>query len=136
VRDDSFGAGYGGGFGRFGYGGGFGRFGSSFGIGFGFGRPYYSRFGYYRDPFFYGWDDPFWAGRGIDVYTEYRSQLEMDIRERATNRPLFEGRAQARSTTDELGRLVPSLIEAMFVGFPGQNGETVRISIPDRPRQR
>jgi hypothetical protein len=131
VREDPFNS-------RFGYGGGFGygRFHS--GLGVYFGRPYYSRFGYYgyRDPFFYGWDDPFWAGRGIDVYTEYRSQLEMDIRERATNRPLFDGRAQARSTSDDLGRLVPSLIEAMFTGFPGRNGETVRITIPDRPRQR
>ncbi|WP_240309567.1 MULTISPECIES: DUF4136 domain-containing protein [Sphingomonas] len=128
VREDPFG------YSGVGY-GGFGRFGGGFGIGFG--RPFYSRFGYgYRDPFFYGWNDPFWAGAGIDVYTEYRSQLELDIRDRATNQALFDGRAQARSTSDELGRLVPSLIEAMFTGFPGRNGETVRISIPDRPRPR
>jgi len=56
----------------------------------------------------------------------------MDIRDRATNQSLFEGRAQARSTTDELGTLVPNLIEAMFTGFPGRSGETVRISVPSR----
>lgn len=129
VREEPFSGG-------FGYGAGFGRFNPYWGVYYG--RPYFSRFGYYgyRDPFFYGWDDPFWAGRGVDVYTEYRSQLEMDIRDRATNQALFDGRAQARSTNDDLGRLVPSLIEAMFTGFPGRNGETVRISIPDRPRQR
>lgn len=125
VREDPFGYGYGGGFG---FGAGFGRFSPGWGVYYG--RPYFSRFGYYgyRDPFFYGWDDPFWAGRGVDAYTEYRSQLELHIRDRATNQPLFDGRAQARSTSDDLGRLVPSLIEAMFTGFPGRNGETVRIS--------
>jgi hypothetical protein len=47
---------------------------------------------------------------------------------------LFEGRAQARSQTDEAGILVPNLIEAMFTGFPGRNGETVRITVPAAPR--
>jgi hypothetical protein len=104
------------------------------------GRPYYSRFGYgggyagYRSPYYYGWDDPFWYGGGIDTYTEYRSQLELDIRDRTTNQPLFEGKAQARSQTDELGTLVPNLIEAMFTGFPGRNGETVRITVPAKKR--
>jgi len=118
------------------YGGGFGRYDPFWGVYTG--RPYYSRYGYggrgfggFGSPFYYGWDDPFWTG-GIDVYTEYRSQLEMDIRDRVTNQPLFEGRAQARSTTDELGTLVPNLIEAMFTGFPGRSGETVRISVPSR----
>jgi hypothetical protein len=111
-----------------------------------FGRPYYSRFGYlgrYRDPFFYGWDDPFWysspyAGYGpgfrdpIREYTVYKSELDVDIVRRADNAPLFDGRAVARSQTDELGRLVPNLIEAMFTNFPGHNGETVRITVPAR----
>ncbi|WP_237219598.1 DUF4136 domain-containing protein [Sphingomonas arenae] len=105
-----------------------------------YGRPYYSRFGYYGrfgSPFYYGWDDPFWFGdRGIRSYTEYRSELELDIRSRATNQSLFEGKAVARSTTDELGRLVPNLIEAMFTNFPGRNGETVRITVPPAKRSR
>ena len=104
------------------------------------GRPYSSRFGYYgyRSPFYYGWDDPFWfgAGGGIRSYTEYRSQLDLDIRNRQTNQPLFEGRAQARSTSDELGRLVPNLVEAMFTNFPGRNGETVRITVPPAGKAR
>ena len=31
-----------------------------------YGRPYYSRWGYYgrRSPFYYGWDDPFWSPFG------------------------------------------------------------------------
>ena len=113
-----------------------------------FGRPYYSRFGYfgrYRDPFYWGWNDPFWysspyAGYGpgfrdpIREYTVYRSELDLDIVRRVDNAPLFDGRAVARSQTDELERLVPNLIEAMFTNFPGQNGKTVRITVPARKR--
>jgi hypothetical protein len=100
------------------------------------GRPYYSRWGNY--PYYYGWNDPWMFGaggyRGIDAYTVYKSHFDMDIVQRATNAPLFEGHAQARSRNDELDRLMPSLIQAMFAGFPGRNGETVRITIPDQPR--
>jgi hypothetical protein len=106
--------------------------------GFGY-RPYYSRwghrgFGRYRSPFFWGWHDPFWGG-GYDVssYTLYTSFLDLDIRRTADNQALFEGHAQARSRTDELPALVPNLIEAMFTGFPGNSGETVRITVmPER----
>lgn len=115
------------GYGRFGYGG------------FGY-RPYWSRFGGYgrlRSPFYYGWDDPFWYrgwGEEIDVYTVYTSFLDMDIR-RPDGQAVFEGTARARSRTDELGALVPNLIEAMFTGFPGNNGETVKITVaPERKR--
>ena len=120
------------------YGGGFGGFYSPYYRRGFYGRPSYSRFGYYgaRSPFFYGWDDPFW-GSSFDntrVYTVYKSFLEVDIRRRGDNAALFEGKAQARSQTDNLGVLVPNLIEAMFTGFPGRNGETVRITVP--PPQR
>ena len=110
------------------------------GFGFGFGRTYYSRFGYYgrRSPFYYGWNDPFYGygayGRGISSYTVYRSFLDLDIRRKADNAALFEGHAKARSSTDNLGTLVPNLIEAMFTGFPGRSGETIRITVPPAPR--
>jgi hypothetical protein len=110
-----------------------------------FGRPYYSRFGYWgsRSPFYYGWDDPFWYsspyagyGRGyggaIRSYTVYKSYLDLDIVRKADNAPLFEGHAKARSQTDAMGVLVPNLIEAMFTGFPGRSGETVKITVPAR----
>jgi hypothetical protein len=114
-------------FGRYGYGG------------FGY-RPYWSRFGGYgrfRSPFYYGWDDPFWFGGfgdDIDVYTVYTSFLDMDIR-RPDGESVFEGTARARSRTDDLGVLVPNLVEAMFTGFPGNSGETVKITVaPERRR--
>ena len=105
-----------------------------------YGRPYYSRFGYYgnRSPFYYGWDDPFWGSsiNSTRVYTVYKSYLDVDIRRRVDNAALFEGHAQARSQTDNLGVLVPNLIEAMFTGFPGRNGETVKITVPPPQRAR
>jgi hypothetical protein len=125
--------GYGRGYGGFGYGG--------FGYG-GFYRPYYSRFGGFHSPFYYGWDDPFWFGGGygggIQSYTRYKSNLDLDIRRRADNQSVFEGHARARSTSDDLNRLVPNLVEAMFTGFPGRNGETIKITVPPpgrAPRQ-
>jgi hypothetical protein len=114
---------------------------SRFGLGGGFGyRPYWSRFGGYgrlRSPFYYGWNDNFWGGGfgdEVDVYTVYTSFLDMEIR-RPDGQSVFEGLARARSRTDELNVLVPNLIEAMFTGFPGNNGETVKITVaPERKR--
>jgi hypothetical protein len=101
-------------------------------------RPYYSRFGYYgpRSPFYYGWNDPYWYGgfdgpfQEVRAYTEYRSFLDLVIRRRVDSAPLFEGHAQARSANDDLGVLVPNLIEAMFTRFPGRSGETIKITVP------
>jgi len=112
-----------------------------------YGRPYWSR--YSRSPFYYGWDDPFWysspyagygASRlgygygGVREYTVYKAYLDMDIVRRADNAPLFEGQAQARSQTDEESVLIPNLIQAMFTGFPGRSGETVKITVPAKKR--
>ena len=95
---------------------------------------YYPRFGY-RSRFSYGWNDPFWYGGGVDSYVEYHSQVDLHIRARGTNQPLFDGRAQARSQTNRLDVVIPSMVEAMFSGFPGRSGETVKITIPtSRPR--
>ena len=117
-----------------------------FGYGYGFGyRPYYSRFGYfghYRSPFYWGWDDPFLSGPfgynsyDIDSYTVYTSFLDMDIKRTADGQSLFEGLAQARSRSNQLPNLVPNLVEAMFTGFPGNSGETVRITVAPEERPR
>ena len=98
---------------------------------------YYPRFGY-RSAFSYGWNDPFWYGGGygggVDSYVEYHSQVDLHIRAAGSNAPLFDGRAQARSETNRLDVVIPSLVEAMFAGFPGRSGETVKITIPTKPR--
>lgn len=127
--------------------------------GFGYGRydPFYSpwrsyarpvvyqdrlgnrRIAYVRDRAWgYGWYDPFFGGPDITSYTVFTSGIDMKIDNAATGERLFEGKAQAVSTSNRLQYLVPNLVEAMFTDFPGNSGETVRISIApeDQPVKR
>lgn len=101
----------------------------------GWGYPFY--YGRRHSAYYWGWNDPFWFGPydGIRSYTYYVSELDMKIRRKADNVALFEGRAKARSRTDNLQKVVPSLVQAMFTGFPGNSGETVKITIPPEPKQ-
>jgi len=86
------------------------------------GRPY--RYGMWG----YGWYDP-WFDTGVESYTVYTSGISVEIDRRADGARLFEGKAEAVSTSNKLQYLVPNLIEAMFTGFPGNSGETVRITV-------
>lgn len=87
----------------------------------------------------WGWNDPFLFGPGygysdIRSYTVYTSNLDLNIDRTADGRQVFEGHAQAHSSTDALPKLVPDLIEAMFTGFPGNSGETVKITVQPEKR--
>lgn len=91
-------------------------------------RPYYR--GYYSpyySPWAFGWNSGWY--NDVHSYTIYTSGIEMKIERAADGERLFEGRAQAISTSNHLQYLVPNLVDAMFTGFPGNSGETVRISI-------
>ncbi len=104
-----------------------------------FHRPFYSpryrgRAGFYRPRYFgsrwgYGFYDPWFGGPDVRSYTVYTSGIDMKIDRAATGERLFEGKAQAMSTSNRLQYLVPNLVEAMFTDFPGNSGETLRISI-------
>lgn len=101
-------------------------------------RPYYSRLGYsrfgYHSPYYgsrwgFGFNDPWFGGPEVTSYTVYTSGIDMKIDRASTGERLFEGKAQALSRSNRLQYLVPNLVEAMFTDFPGNSGETVRISI-------
>ena len=77
----------------------------------------------------YGWYDPWMGGPDIESYTVYTSGVALKIDRRADGARLFEGQAEAVSRSNKLQYLVPNLVEAMFTGFPGNSGETVRISV-------
>ena len=125
VTTDPFGYGFGGPYGGFGGFGGFGYGGFGYG-GFGYGRGFgYGGFGF-GDPFF---------GPDVESYTYYVSHLDMRIRNSSDSQVLFEGRARARSVDHSLQRLVPSLVDAMFTGFPGRSGEDVVIAVPPPPKE-
>lgn len=101
----------------------------------GFARdPFFSPWYGYRRPYFrsrlwnYGWYDP-WFDNGVESYTVYSSGVELKIDRAADGQRLFEGRAEAISRSNRLQYLVPNLVEAMFTDFPGNSGETLRISI-------
>ncbi len=89
------------------------------------GRAFYS--GYY-DPFLFG-GYGFGGRYDVDSFTVYTSGLNLKIARNADGKSVFEGKAEAKSQSNRLNYLVPNLVEAMFTGFPGNNGETVRISV-------
>lgn len=102
------------------------------GYGSGFGRPLIvrTRHGYryiqgYYDPYLYGSSS---FGRD-DSFTVFTSGINITINNRTSGERLFEGKAEAKSRSSRLQYLVPNLVEAMFTGFPGNSGETVRISV-------
>ena len=115
IRSTGFSGGYGGWSPWYGYG--------RFGGGFYGGR----RFGW-GGPWRYGWYDPFFDN-DVESYTVYTSGIEMKIESRANHQRLFEGKAEAVSTSNSLQYLVPNLVEAMFTNFPGNSGEPVRITV-------
>lgn len=83
----------------------------------------------------YGFYDPFFDN-DVESYTVYTSGIELKIDRKADGQRLFEGKAEALSTSNRLQYLVPNLVEAMFTGFPGNSGETVRISVaPEKQRR-
>lgn len=110
VRTTGAGFGHFGGFGRFGRFGGFGGFG-------------------FRRNFAFGFYDPFLAGPDVRSFTVYTSDIDLKIDNTATGQRLFEGQAQAVSRSNRLQSLVPNLVDALFTDFPGNSGETVRITI-------
>ena len=121
-----FGPSFGFGYSRFGY----GRFGYPFGYPYGFRSPFY------RGAFY----DPFWGGAfdypEVYSYTVYNSFVDMRITRAGTNESVFEGRAEANTRSNDLTRLVPNLVQAMFTNFPGRSGEKVRVNVPLDDRRR
>lgn len=79
----------------------------------------------------YGFNDPFFGGPEVRSYTIYTSAIDLKIDRAADGQRLFEGKAEAVSRSNRLPRLVPNLVDAIFTDFPGNSGETLRITIRD-----
>tara|TARA_R110000782_G_scaffold117364_3_gene207667 strand:+ start:93310 stop:93966 length:657 start_codon:yes stop_codon:yes gene_type:complete len=98
----------------------------------------YGRYGYWGYPYRWGFYDPFLFGPGyqdIESYTVYTGTLNLKIDRVSDNQRLFEGKAESQSLSNKLTYLVPNLIDAMFVNFPGTSGETVKITLaPEKDR--
>lgn len=111
---------------RPGYAPGWGVWGPGYGRGYGW-SPYWGG-GWGRGYGAWGgWDG--WGAPEVYSVTQYSSQLAMKIVRASDKASVFEGRAETISTTNNLTRLVPNLVTAIFANFPGNSGETVRVRL-------
>lgn len=99
-----------------------------------FWRPYggwYGRRGF-------GWYDPYWAfpdsfsDYTIDVY---RRRVELDIDSKSVaGKRYYEGRVESTGETESLPAVMPYMLRALFMDFPGNNGQTRRVDVPMDPK--
>lgn len=83
-------------------------------------------------PGFGGWGG--WGGNDVYSVTQYNTTLAMRINRTADKQSVFEGRAETVSNSNNLTKLVPNLVTAIFTNFPGNSGETVRVRFdPAKP---
>lgn len=87
-------------------------------------------FGFRRN-FAFGFYDPWLAGPNVRSYTVYTGDVDVKIDNARTGERLFEGRAESVSRSNRLQTIVPNLVDALFTDFPGNSGETLRITIKD-----
>lgn len=116
-----------------GYGGYYGRYYNPFfpyrnigyrGYGF-YGSPYY--YGGFYDPFGYG---SYAMGRSYRTYVNYNRHLKMVIKPSGEGKQnLFEGEVISTGRSSQLHEIMPYLVQAFFVDFPGQSGSSERISV-------
>jgi len=100
------------------------------------------------------WSDPSWGGWGgwgyrhhgpwggpygpTESQTYYSEMLEVQIFDGAawrgnTRTMLYQGRAIGDSTVNEISAAVPALVKALFTHFPGNSGQTERITVQLTP---
>jgi hypothetical protein len=97
-----------------------------FGTGFGFGGPRYGL----------GLGVPLGGERyDTESWTTYPHQLAVnmyngDTWRRGDRAAVFEGKAVAELTQQQLPQAVPYLSRALFENFPGKSGETVAVTVP------
>jgi hypothetical protein len=77
----------------------------------------------------FGFHDPWLNDPKVRSYTVYTSEVDLKIDRSLTNERVFEGNAKAVSSSNNLQHVVPKLVEAMFTDFPGNSGETIRITV-------
>jgi hypothetical protein len=94
-----------------------------------------ARVGYIGRPWGFGWYDPFFGGTDVESYTVYTSGIDLKIERASDHYRYYEGKAQAVSMSNRLQYLVPNLVEAIFTDFPGNSGQTERISIAPEGRK-
>ncbi|MEO0698188.1 MAG: DUF4136 domain-containing protein [Pseudomonadota bacterium] len=83
----------------------------------------------YRNAYAFGFYDPWLAGPNVRSYTVFTGDVDVKIDNAKTGERLFEGRAESVSRSNKLQAIVPNLVDALFTDFPGNSGETLRITV-------
>jgi len=93
-------------------------------FGFAYGNPYRPRRVF--DHFY--WD--YYLHYPPEFYEtpRYAKMLEMVITDKM-GEIVFEGRAVSQGASSNLPRIMPYLVDALFTGFPGESGKTIRVNI-------
>ncbi|PKU26200.1 DUF4136 domain-containing protein [Telmatospirillum siberiense] len=98
----------------------------------------------YTEPGGPGWGRPGWGWRPyppeVASYTYYSQFVDVALFDgpawrSGERRMLYQGRALTESGARDLNVSMPYLLRALFLDFPGLNGQTVRVVVPldDRP---
>lgn len=105
--------------------------------------PYYGYgygYGYYPGAYYYGgFYDPFGyyplgMTPSVRTYVNYNRSLKMVIRPNNDNsQNLYEGEVKSTGRNSNLHEVMPYMVQAFFVNFPGKSGstETVSIELPN-----
>lgn len=75
------------------------------------------------DPF------PYWETRSQTTFPRWLAVDMVDAKAPGRH-VLFEGRAVAEGNRREIAPVMPYLVRALFTGFPGTSGTTVRVDVP------
>lgn len=97
--------------------------------GYGWGGPRYWYGGGYF-PFYEPF--PYWETRSVTTWPKW---LTIDILDHAAwkrgeTRKIFEGRATTARGGRDIQPVMPYLVQALFTGFPGASGRTIRVDVP------
>lgn len=116
-------------------------FGRPFGVHdpwYGAGYGYYNWYYWRHNAFFYNsFYDPFygpWGSRFHDRVMHNR-HLMLDIR-KAGGEKIYEGRVESLGSSKSLPKVMPYMIEAMFINFPGESGEVKQVVIREEAEKK
>lgn len=112
-----------------------GYYGGYFNPWFPYRNSFYNR-GFYTNPYYLGgMYDPFGyyslgMSQSVRTYVNYNRYLKMVIKpKQAGGQNLFEGEVKSTGRNNHLNEIMPYLVQAFFVNFPGQSGSSEKISI-------
>ena len=80
-----------------------------------------------------GWGSPWgspWGGQEVYSFTVYPAYVHVAMMRTADKVPLFEGRAETTTRTNDLPSIMPNLVTALFTDFPGASARSQVVRVP------